>query len=116
MAILNHEGRRQDKLNIRFYDDEDAVYNGQTFLDVLTDDIFDIIEEAGGPVTESDMAAALRNGRMANYSSQHKKEHHWSIPKDFYINEIAAELGYSVDRPKHRKTGKPLSAGWAIFV
>ena len=116
MAIFNCNGVRQDRLNIRFYNEEDAIYEGRTFEDILHDDIFEILEEANAPVTESDMTKALRNGRMSNYSSQYYKNHCWTIPKGFYINEIAAELGYIIERPKHRKTGKPLKVGWSITV
>ena len=103
-------------LRICFWDDDDAIHGDATFRDILYDDIFRIIEEAGGPVTATDMAAALRNGRMANYSSQNDQDHRWVISKGEYIEDIAKDLGFIVERPKHRRTGNPLSAGWAISV
>jgi hypothetical protein len=103
-------------LRIRFWNDEDAKFGGSTFEDLLYDDMFRIIEEAGGPVTATDMANALRNGRWANYDSQRFQKHRWSISSFDHVESIAEDLGFSVDRPKHRRTGKPLSRGWAIFI
>lgn len=107
---------RQTVLRIRYWDEEDATFNGVSFRDLLFDDIFRTIEEAGGPVTATDMMDSLRNGRMANYLSQMDQPHRWSIPSDVRIEDVAQDLSFTVERPKHRKTGKPLNSGWTINV
>ena len=114
--ILNGVVQNQVRLRIRYWDDDDATFEGVPFRDLLFDDIFAIIEEAGGPVTASDMNASLRSGWMSNYSSQHYKKHCWTIPGDIHIEDEAKALGFKVERPKHRKTGNPLPHGWAIDV
>lgn len=114
--MINFVPRRQAVLRIRYWDDEEVTFNGVPFKDLLFDDIFRIIEEAGGAVTATDLADALRSGRMSNYSSQYDQPHRWSIPRDIRIEDEAQQLGFTVERPKHRKTGKPLSVGWAIDI
>ena len=104
------------KLRARFINDEEATFQGQLFSDIMTDDIFAILEEANGPVTASDLTESLRGGFLCQYSAQEEKNHVWSFSSWDRIEDIAQDLGFRVERPKHRKTGKPLSRGWAIFI
>lgn len=110
-APLQHMTR----IRIRYWD-EDINFDGIPLRDLLVDDIFDIIEEAGGPVSASDMASSLRAGRWCLCNSQWNKNHKWVIGKGEYIERIAEDLGFVIGPCRHRKSGTKLRGTYSIFA
>jgi hypothetical protein len=107
--------KKMARIKIMYWDEE-VKFNGVLLKDLLFDDIFDIIEEEGGPVSASDLASSLRAGRWCQHNSQLNKNHKWVISKGEYIERIAKDLGFTIGPCKHRKTGKDLQGTYSIFV
>lgn len=106
------------KLRMKFWNDDEAIFLGKTFEDVLRKDIHDILTEAKGYCTISDMVSALRKSNNSNYSSQFNKHHGWSIDSTDanYIDDIAESLGFEIGPALHHKTKKPLKHKRAIYL
>jgi len=87
-----------------------STLNGRSFEDILSNDILDILVEAGGEATATDLVSSLRDGARAQYLSQSDKPHFWTIGnyEASTIGSIAEELGFSTGPARHRKTGKPI--------
>jgi len=107
--------RTEYALRVQFVYDDEAVFQGRSFREILVDDIIDVLSESRGAESASELKRCLSGNRWSAASSQGEKVHRWSFGAGDHIEHIAKDLGFTVRRPI-KKDGNPAKTGYIITV
>ena len=97
------------KLRMSFWNDENALFNGQTFEALLAEDMLDILASfKSGECTVTDMIGSLcLHGRTMQSYVQKDKGHRWiyNPGRHACIESIAEDLGFTIEHRTSPRRG-----------